>query len=95
MNLFYKIVFFIAIIGIFLSVEPFEHEKKDKLYQIANNSSKIVIDGLTEKDISKAMKIGIKSIIDRGPRSGVEMISAGNYGGKLGPHLFHLKSILK
>ena len=55
----------------------------------------IVIDGLTEKDISKAMKIGIKSIIDRGPRSGVEMISAGNYGGKLGPHLFHLKSILK
>jgi len=26
---------------------------------------------------------------------GIQCISAGNYGGKLGPHLFKLKSIVK
>ena len=55
----------------------------------------IVIDGLSEKDISTAMKRGIDAIVRDGLNSGVKVISAGNYGGKLGPHLFKLKSIIK
>ena len=55
----------------------------------------IVIDGLSEVDIKKAMKIGIESIIKIGKKSGIKSISAGNYGGKLGPHLFYLRSVIK
>ena len=55
----------------------------------------IVIDGLSFDDIAKAMKVGIKTICDLGVASGVKRISAGNYGGKLGPHHFKLHEILK
>ena len=55
----------------------------------------IVIDGLTFDDIAKAMKVGIEAICDLGIKSGVKRISAGNYGGKLGPHHFKLHEVLK
>ena len=55
----------------------------------------IVIDGLSEKDISTAMKKGIDVIVKYGSNSGVKVISAGNYGGKLGPYLFKLKSLIR
>jgi len=55
----------------------------------------IVIDGLTFEDIAKSMKTGIEAICKLGADSGVKRISAGNYGGKLGPHLFKLHDILK
>jgi formylmethanofuran--tetrahydromethanopterin N-formyltransferase len=55
----------------------------------------IVIDGLTFEDIAKAMKVGIEAICVLGKTSGVKRISAGNYGGKLGPHHFKLHEILK
>ena len=32
--------------------------------------------------------------IDAACRRGVRAISAGNYGGKLGPHHFHLRQIM-
>ncbi len=54
----------------------------------------IVIDGLTFEDIALSMKVGIQAICDLGEKSGVKRISAGNYGGKLGPHLFKLHEIL-
>ena len=54
----------------------------------------IVIDGITKKDISKAMKIGIRAILDLGDNTGIKCISAGNYGGNLGPYHFHLRKIL-
>jgi formylmethanofuran--tetrahydromethanopterin N-formyltransferase len=54
----------------------------------------IVIDGLGFEDIANAMKIGIEAICALGTASGVKRISAGNYGGKLGPHLFKLHAIL-
>jgi len=54
----------------------------------------IVIDGLTFEDIAKAMRVGIQAICDLGANSGVKRISAGNYGGKLGPHHFKLHEIL-
>jgi formylmethanofuran--tetrahydromethanopterin N-formyltransferase len=54
----------------------------------------IVIDGLTFEDIALSMKVGIEAICKLGESSGVKRISAGNYGGKLGPHLFKLHDIL-
>jgi formylmethanofuran--tetrahydromethanopterin N-formyltransferase len=54
----------------------------------------IVIDGLTFEDIALSMKVGIEAICNLGAESGVKRISAGNYGGKLGPHLFKLHDIL-
>ena len=54
----------------------------------------IVIDGLSFEDIARSMKVGIQAICDLGINSGVKRISAGNYGGKLGPHLFKLHEIL-
>jgi formylmethanofuran--tetrahydromethanopterin N-formyltransferase len=54
----------------------------------------IVIDGLTFDDIAKAMRVGINAICAL-KDSGVKRISAGNYGGKLGPHHFKLHELLK
>jgi formylmethanofuran--tetrahydromethanopterin N-formyltransferase len=54
----------------------------------------IVIDGLTFEDIARSMKVGIEAICKLGESQGVKRISAGNYGGKLGPHLFKLHEIL-
>jgi formylmethanofuran--tetrahydromethanopterin N-formyltransferase len=55
----------------------------------------IVIDGLTFDDIAESMRVGIQAICDLGEKSGVKRISAGNYGGKLGPHLFNLHEIMQ
>lgn len=54
----------------------------------------IVIDGLTEADVAAAMRAGIEAIVARGGDAGVTRISAGNYGGKLGPFHFHLHELL-
>ncbi len=55
----------------------------------------IVIDGLDEASVAKAMRIGIREVCSYGPKNGIYRISAGNYGGNLGPHLFYLHEILK
>ena len=47
----------------------------------------IVIDGLSEAAVAAAMKVGLAAAAES---PGVLRISAGNYGGKLGPHHFHL-----
>ena len=54
----------------------------------------IVVDGINEKDIALAIKKGI-SIICKKFNKGIKSISAGNYGGKLGPFHFHLRDIMK
>ena len=54
----------------------------------------IVIDGLSFEDIATATHVGIKAICDLGEASGIKRISAGNYGGKLGPHHFKLHAIM-
>jgi formylmethanofuran--tetrahydromethanopterin N-formyltransferase len=54
----------------------------------------IVIDGLAEEDIKAAMRAGIAAACELGSAGGVRRISAGNYGGKLGPFLFHLHEIM-
>lgn len=50
----------------------------------------LVLDGLDAASISAAMRRGIGAAC--GP--GVLAIDAGNYGGKLGPHHFHLRSVM-
>ena len=54
----------------------------------------IVIDGLTEADVAQAMRVGMQAAIHIGLGGGLQRISAGNYGGKLGPYHFHLRKIL-
>jgi len=54
----------------------------------------IVIDGLDEAAITAATRAGIEAAC-RGRRHGVARISAGNYGGSLGPFHFKLRQIMK
>jgi formylmethanofuran--tetrahydromethanopterin N-formyltransferase len=55
-----------------------------------NSVLEIVVDGLDRSAIERALRAGI----DAACRSGVIEISAGNYGGKLGNHHFHLHELL-
>jgi formylmethanofuran--tetrahydromethanopterin N-formyltransferase len=55
-----------------------------------NSVLEIVINGTDADVISAAMRAGI----DAACRDGVVAITAGNYGGKLGPHHFHLRKIM-
>lgn len=54
----------------------------------------IVIDGLSDADIAKAMRAGVAAACGLGAANGIRRVSAGNYGGKLGPFLFHLREIM-
>ncbi len=60
------------------------------LPETVNSVLEIVINGTDADAIASAMRIGI----DAACRDGVVSISAGNYGGKLGPHHFHLRRIM-
>jgi formylmethanofuran--tetrahydromethanopterin N-formyltransferase len=55
-----------------------------------NSVLEIVLDGLDAGAIGAAMRAGI----DAACRPGVRAISAGNYGGRLGAHQFHLHQIM-
>ena len=54
----------------------------------------IVIDGLSYSAVAAAMRAGLAAVLKLGPKRGALRIGAGNYGGKLGPHHFHLKDLL-
>ena len=56
----------------------------------ANAVLEIVIDGLEAGAVASAMAAGIRAAC----RPGVIEISAGNYGGELGAHHFHLRELL-
>ena len=55
-----------------------------------NAVMEIVIDGLDEEAVRQATRVGIQAAC----QGGVLRISAGNYGGKLGPYHFHLQEIM-
>src|SRR5437867_8869461 len=55
-----------------------------------NSVLEIVVDGLDHQAIEDALRTGI----DAACRPGVVEITAGNYGGKLGKHQFHLRELL-
>lgn len=63
---------------------------KSELPEGVNSVLEIVINGTDAPAISAAMRVGI----DAACRDGVISITAGNYGGKLGPHHFHLRKIM-
>lgn len=54
----------------------------------------IVIDGLSYEAVANSMRAGLHALIEIGVKGGVVAVSAGNYGGKLGPHHFHLHELL-
>lgn len=54
----------------------------------------IVIDGLTSAAVAAAMKAGLAAVTAIGAAKGVTRVSAGNYGGKLGQHHYHLKDLV-
>ena len=54
----------------------------------------IVIDGLTSKAVADAMRAGLKAVTETGAKRGVTRVTAGNYGGKLGQHHYHLKDLI-
>jgi len=54
----------------------------------------IVIDGLSAAAVAAAMRAGLLAIVQGGAKEGITHVTAGNYGGNLGPHHFHLKEII-
>jgi formylmethanofuran--tetrahydromethanopterin N-formyltransferase len=64
---------------------------RSSLPEGVNAVLEVVLDGLDAPTISRAMRAGI----DAACRPGVRAISAGNYGGKLGPYHFHLRTIMQ
>ena len=69
-------------------------QTKSDLSPEVESVMEIVIDGLTKEDIDEAMKVGIQAVCDLGVEKGIRRVSAGNYGGKLGPFHFHLQEIM-
>ncbi len=57
-----------------------------------NAAYEIVIDGLSADAVANAMRAGMQAA-SRAP--GLVRITAGNYGGKLGPHHIHLRTLLE
>jgi formylmethanofuran--tetrahydromethanopterin N-formyltransferase len=50
----------------------------------------IVIDGLAPEPVAEAMRVGLEA----GAQAGALHITAGNYGGNLGKHHFHLRELV-
>lgn len=57
----------------------------------ANAAYEIVIDGLSESAVGQAMRAGLLAAC----LPGVLAVTAGNYGGKLGPYKYHLHELAK
>jgi len=51
----------------------------------------IVIDGLSFDSVQAAMRAGLRALV---ASKGLTLITAGNYGGKLGPYQFRLRDLL-
>jgi len=67
--------------------------KRTELDARIRSVMEIVIDGLTEAAVAQAMRVGIAAGVAIGAAGGLLRISAGNYGGKLGPYHFHLHKL--
>ncbi len=68
---------------------------KSELSDEIGSVLEVVIDGLDEESINKAMRVGIETVCSYGLKKGICRVSAGNYGGGLGPYHFHLRKIMK
>ncbi|TWU62675.1 formylmethanofuran--tetrahydromethanopterin N-formyltransferase [Crateriforma conspicua] len=54
----------------------------------------VVIDGVNHASIANATRVGILAAAKKCGSQGLHRITAGNYGGKLGKHHFHLHALL-
>lgn len=54
----------------------------------------IVVNGIGQDDVARAMRAGIEAVCNRGRAGGILRISAGNYGGKLGKFHFRLHEVM-
>lgn len=61
----------------------------------AGSVLEIVVDGLGEEAVAAATARGVRAACAIGRERGVLAITAGNYGGKLGPYHFHLRELLR
>lgn len=52
----------------------------------------IVVDGIDYDSVQRAMRVGLHTATSH---PNIVLVSAGNYGGKLGKHHFHLKDLLE
>ena len=64
---------------------------KTALPDDAAGALEIVIDGLTLDDVRRATAEGVRAACG----DGITRISAGNYGGRLGKHIVHLRPLLE
>jgi formylmethanofuran--tetrahydromethanopterin N-formyltransferase len=67
---------------------------KSNLDPAIGSVMEIVINGLSDDDVSRATRVGISSVCEMGAAAGIRRISAGNYGGKLGQFHFHLREVM-
>lgn len=72
-----------------------KHVVDSALPDAAGAVLEIVIDGLTTAAIDTATRVGVRAACTLGRKGGILAISAGNYGGNLGPFHFKLHEILK
>lgn len=63
---------------------------ESELLDGVNCALEIVVDGIDEESVARAMRAGLSAAAG----SGVIAIGAGNYGGKLGKYHFHLRQLL-
>lgn len=56
----------------------------------ANSALEIVVNGVAEEPVAESLRVGVTAAC--GP--GVVAVDAGNYGGELGDHHFHLHEVL-
>lgn len=66
-----------------------------RLPEGTNVTMELVIDALTDSAVGQAMHAGIGAACHAGRPGALVGIGAGNYGGKLGRHHFHLHALLK
>ncbi|MEM2970952.1 MAG: formylmethanofuran--tetrahydromethanopterin N-formyltransferase [Candidatus Bathyarchaeia archaeon] len=64
--------------------------KMSKVPEGVNYIPEIVINGVSLETVKEAMRAGIKAVLDI---DGVVMVSAGNYGGKLGEYKIYLREL--
>jgi formylmethanofuran--tetrahydromethanopterin N-formyltransferase len=54
----------------------------------------IVIDALTSQGVSDSMRAGLHAATEIGGKHGLIAVTAGNYGGNLGRHHYHLRDLI-
>jgi formylmethanofuran--tetrahydromethanopterin N-formyltransferase len=67
---------------------------KSNLDPAIGSVMEIVINGLSDEDVSFATRTGISAVCELGAAAGIRRVSAGNYGGKLGQFHFHLRELM-